>query len=118
MKKILNFLETADKFSLYPALTSFFTLVIIGSTFAMLYNHLPPKLPLFYSLTWGQSQLADKSQFLLLPIILVLLNLLNLFLAFQLHSSQVVLKRMLWGSVVLIDAIILIGALRVLFLFV
>lgn len=117
MKKIVNLLDTRDKFSLYPILSTLFTVLIILGTFAIVYNHLPPKLPLFYSLAWGQEQLVEKFHFLLLPLILVLINLINLLLAFQLHSSQKVLKRMLLGSLALINIIVLIDVLKVLFLF-
>ena len=51
------------------------------------FNNLPGQLPLYYSLPWGESQLASASSLFLLPtfsIILLLLN--NLFASFFLKT--------------------------------
>jgi len=46
---------------------------------------LPPKLPLFYSLPWGENQLASREQLLIIPAIISLIALTNLALSWQLH---------------------------------
>lgn len=117
MKAFLDFLDKSDKLSLFPVLSTLFSLIVLLGSFFLLYQYLPSHLPLFYSRPWGNQQLAEKDQFLLLPFLSLLLSLLNLLLASQLHSSQIVLKRTLLGSLFVINAVILITALKILFLF-
>lgn len=118
VNKFLHFLTHSDRLTVLPLLGTLLSLVLILLTFLILYQQLPPKLPLFYSLPWGSSQLVSKNQFLILPAVLVFISLLNAFLAFQLHPLQIVLKRVLISSVVLIDLIIFITALKIILLFV
>lgn len=117
MSKILNFVDKSDKFFFLPIFISVASIFFILILFAMTYNSLPPKLPMFYSLTWGSSQLVDKQQFLILPAVIVLTVLINLFLAWELHPVQYVLKRILMLNILLIDLIVLITALKILSIF-
>lgn len=41
-------------------------IMIIASVLS--YNHLPPQIPLYYTHTWGEDQLADIWQILIIPI--------------------------------------------------
>lgn len=55
-------------------------LPVLSSTLIVVtYSDLPEKLPLYYSLPWGVSQLASKVELFLLPAIMVLINLVNSF---------------------------------------
>lgn len=110
-------LRSLDKFFSVPVLITVTTVISITSLFLIFYSRLPDKLPLFYSSPWGQTQLATKEQFFLLPIILILTCLMNSLIAFQLHASQFVLKRILLLSLVLIDIIILITAVKIIWIF-
>lgn len=115
---MINQLKKTDRFLLIPILISILTIVIISASFLVVKNYLPQKLPLFYSLPWGETQLATKELFLLLPGLLILVNFLNIFLASQLHQSQFVLKRVLMLSLILINLIILTTAVKILFIFI
>lgn len=108
----------SDKFFIIPFLTMVVSATITLLTFFVFYNKLPDRLPLFYSLSWGEAQLATKQQFLLLPVAMVLIGLINTLIASQLHSVQFLLKRMLMGSLIIIDLILLITALKIIFIFV
>lgn len=116
--KIINFIKTTDRLYLIPLAFSLLCIFIIVNTLAVFYQSLPSKLPLFYSLSWGQAELVSKQQFFILPTVIVLINLLNTFIASQLHSSQIVLRKVLVGSLVLIDLIILVTALKILLIFI
>lgn len=107
-----------DKFFLIPTLITAFSVILITLLFSIFMNQLPDKLPLFYSLSWGENQLASKQQFFLLPIILILVLLINSFIASQLHSSQYILKRILMLSLILLDGVILITAIKILWIFI
>lgn len=52
------------------------------------WKFLPSKLPLFYSLPWGPSQLVSSSQLLILPATFLCISLINLMIYLQLHPSQ------------------------------
>lgn len=118
MEKVAGFWKKSDKLTLVPVISSFFTTLLIVTIFAIVYNQLPEKLPLFYSLPWGPTQLAGKQQFFLLPCFLIGVTAINALIASQLHPVQLALKRTLTLSLILIDLIILITALKILFIFV
>lgn len=118
MEKLISVWNKSDRFILIPAIASTASILIITTLFFLLQNSLPAKLPLFYSLPWGQTQLSDKYQFLLLPVILVLTTLVNILLALQLHPVQMVLRRTLTVSLLLTNAIITITALKILSIFI
>ncbi|MBI4036927.1 hypothetical protein HY385_00700 [Candidatus Daviesbacteria bacterium] len=101
-----------------PAILSVFSALLIGGLVLILYSHLPAKLPLFYSLPWGQKQLISKQGFLFLPATLILLATVNTLITFQLHTVQQVLKKILLFSVVFINLIVLITALKILLIFI
>lgn len=117
-KKIIKLLTKSDKFFLFPLTISTFSFLFITIFFFLFYQKLPPKLPLFYSLPWGEPQLGSKEQFLLLPTILILTTLTNTLIASQLHPLQFVLKRILMLSLVFINLIILVTALKILLIFI
>ncbi len=118
IKKIVNFWQQSDKFTLLPALVSFVCFFLIITLYLSAYKTLPPRLPLFYSLPWGAAQLVDKQQFFILPGVLVLITLINLLITLQLHPIQTVLKRTLMLSLILINFALLITTIKILFIFV
>lgn len=94
-----------------------FSIFIMALPFLFLSNLLPDKIPLFYSLPWGESQLTNKFQLFILPAILLATTLVNLSLVSQLHTSQVILKRMLLVNVIVIDIIVLISFFKIITIF-
>lgn len=117
MKGVAAFYRKTDKFFFWPGLASVALLILTTATFPLSSANLPPKLPLFYSLPWGESQLVDKDQFLLLPATLALINLVNILIASFLHPAQVVLKRTLVLSLFFIDTILVITFIKILLIF-
>ena len=96
-----------------PTAFAFFLTIFILLSF----NILPQKLPLFYSLQWGESQLVDKHQLLIIPAIIIGIALLNLMIAWQLHQDQFFLKRSLLALSLLSCAILTIAFIKILFIF-
>jgi len=96
-----------------PILLALFITLFI----AIFANFLPPKIPLFYSLPWGDSQLGSKEQLLILPAIIVLITLSNLIISWQLHSSQIFFKKILIFSSVLISLILTITFFKIVLIF-
>lgn len=116
--KFLAFIEKSDQLILMVVFATIVATVLIIGTYGVIYNYLPPNLPLFYSLSWGQAQLINKQQFLILPFILVLLALINVLISFHLHPQQIVLKRIIIFHTIFIALAILITAIKIMFLFV
>lgn len=113
----LVWMSSQDRYYLASSIFTLISVIIILSLYLVSVNVLPTRLPLFYSLPWGQSELTNKSSLLILPAIITSVALMNMLLAWQLHSSQYVLKRILLMSTILIDLIILIAAIKIVFLF-
>lgn len=59
------------------------------------FNDLPPKTPLYFSLPWGESQLAPVSNFFLLPGFSMIISLANYALAIFLLEDNRLLSRLL-----------------------
>ncbi len=60
----------------------FLNVLIIIISFGLiffLYSDLPPRVPLFYSLPWGESELAGKFMLLILPGISLVFFVFNLW---------------------------------------
>lgn len=80
-------------------------------------NFLPAKVPLFYSLPWGDNQLASKEQLLILPATIVLIALFNLVISWQLHLSQIFFKKALNISSVTVSIILTITFVKIVLIF-
>ena len=104
------------KINLWISLSLILALLITISI-AALWNFLPPKLPLFYSLPWGDNQLGNRAQLLIIPGIIILVTLFNLILSWQLHSSQSFFKKILLFSSLLASLILTITFLKIVSIF-
>lgn len=118
MKNLLTFYHRTDKIQFYSILASIVLMLVIINAYAFNYPNLPTQIPLFYSLPWGESQLAALPQFAILPFIIILAALVNTFLSWQLHESQIALKRLLCGGVLVIALLVTISALKILFIYI
>lgn len=94
-----------------------FSLIII-TFIALSANLLPPKLPLFYSLAWGDNQLANRQQLLIIPAVISLITLVNLIISWQLHPRQIFLKKVLTFSSVLISIILSLTFFKIVSIFI
>lgn len=108
----------SKKLSFWLSITPFIISVILTLVILLFFRNLPQRMPLFYSLPWGEGQLAAKMQFLILPSIIVLVTMLNLSVCSQLHDSQNFFKKMLGISSFLSSAILTAAFLKIVFLFV
>lgn len=115
---MLKLILKSDKYFSIPFLVTILSAVFILSLYLIFYNRLPDRLPLFYSLSWGEAQLAQKQQFLLLPSAIILIGLINSLIASQLHQVQYLLKRMLMISLIIVDLILVITAFKIISIFI
>lgn len=54
--------------------------IIMGATYFFLRSRLPPQIPLYYSRPWGEDQLADLWLIVMIPVLMHVFILGNLFL--------------------------------------
>lgn len=93
-------------------------LALIITLFIVIFaRFLPPKLPLFYSLPWGDDQLVSIQQLLILPATIALITLFNLTVSWQLHQTQSLFKKILQFCSVLVSLILTITFFRIVFIF-
>lgn len=116
MRRFYAFYHRQDAVTFWA--TSFSIIVSLIIISLLLIPDLPSQLPLFYSQPWGDNQLAAKSSFILLPAIIILTVLINTIIAWHLHYSQTVLKRMLFLMSALVSLLILITTLKIIFIFI
>lgn len=81
------------------------------------FQFLPSKLPLFYSLPWGDAQFANHQQFLIIPASIILIDLINLSLIWHLHPSQKFFKNMLILTSLIITLIFLTTFIKIFLIF-
>ncbi|KKS13542.1 hypothetical protein A2617_01545 [Candidatus Daviesbacteria bacterium RIFOXYD1_FULL_41_10] len=116
-KQLLRFWQS-DKFFKIPILFSVLSAIFILTLLLFFWGSLPDRVPLFYSLFWGEGQLAAKEQLFLLPAVILVTSTVNILIASQLHHLQYVLKRVLTIGLSLIDVIILVTAVNILLIFI
>lgn len=91
---------------------------VLTATILLLFRLLPSKLPLFYSLPWGERQLVTREQFLIIPSIIIFVTLVNLAVAKQLHQQQIFLRKALLLSSLITTGILVITFVKIVFLFI
>ena len=92
--------------------------LLITLTILILIRFLPPKLPLFYSLPWGEKQLAQNQQLLIIPASIALLSLSNLIISWQLHEQQKFFQNILLFSSLLVSVILTITFFKIILIFI
>jgi|SRR3989304_8817961 len=97
-----------------PLILSLVIILVIG----VFLRFLPPRLPLFYSLAWGEEQLVTHQQFLIIPASITLITLLNLIISWQLHPSQIFFKKVLLLSSIIVSLILTVTFIKIIFTFV
>ena len=92
--------------------------LIMAVVIMILFKFLPPKLPLFYSVAWGNGQLATHQQFLIIPASISLITLLNLVISWQLHPSQSFFKKVLLISSIIVSVILVTTFIKIILMFI
>ncbi|MBI2593409.1 hypothetical protein HYW44_02095 [Candidatus Daviesbacteria bacterium] len=118
LKNFTNFYHEQDTFVFWPITASLLLILAIISCWGLFYLNLPKELPIFYSLSWGDSQFGHINQFLLFPSLMSLTIFVNLILSWHLHYSQVLIKRILAIATFIICLLFATAALKIIFTFV
>lgn len=80
------------------------------------FNLLPPQVPLYYSLPWGESQLAQASLLFIFPTISLILLLINHLFAISLNKTSLLLSRILLIISLIFSFLSLVAILHIVYL--
>lgn len=121
IKKLINYFSLVGQLWHDKVVTLFFrwaVIVSLGQLLAIIlfFNSLPPQIPLFRSLVWGESQLVVPYLLFLLPIFSVTIILINSFLAFIFQRHQL-LTRLLIITSLIFSLICLVPIIQIILLF-
>jgi len=108
----------SQKLILWIKLSPFILSLILVVAILLCLRSLPSKLPLFYSLPWGNDQLASRQQFLLIPAGITIITLLNSVISWQLHPSQSFFKKILLFSPLVISLLLTVAFIKIVFNFI
>ncbi len=115
MKKITSIIlqDNAIKYSLISSAGLFLLLVTL---FTFQYKKLPPVIPLFNSLPWGNSRLVSVQALFIIPIFLLFVSGVNVFLANRLYKKYTILARMLSVNILLATILVTIAFVQIILL--
>lgn len=88
-------------------------IIVQVSLLAWKFNSLPPQVPLYYSLPWGESQLASASSLFILPTISIVLLLINHLFSISLTKTSQLLSRFLLVISLIVSFFSLISLLKI-----
>lgn len=110
--------KSLNKIYLWIGLSPLILVLLISLVILIFFKFLPPNLPLFYSLSWGDKQLVTNQQFLIIPAILALITLINVAVSYQLHFSQSFFKRIILITPLIISLILVITFIKIVLIFI
>lgn len=108
---------TLKKLYLWATVLPAASALIFSIIILLFFRFLPPKLPLFYSLPWGDEQFGSHIQFLIIPGTIILITLLNLTVSSHLHEQQLFFKKILLIGTLVSIPILTITFVKIVFIF-
>ncbi len=115
MKDKFNLILSDQFVKICLALSLLFILPLIGIIIAT-YTNLPPLIPFFNSMPWGEDRLASSQLTIFLPLILVVVFVTNLFQAVLSYNKYVLVSRIVLFNCFLFLLLGLLAYLQILFL--
>ena len=85
------------------------------AAFIFRFQSLPPQIPLFYSQAWGQDQLVDYWQILILPALLHIFFFLNIYLYNRLFFPDHFVRKIIAVSNIAVTVVLSLIFLKILF---
>lgn len=83
-----------DKFSLFVLIFSILSILAQAALILIYWKRLPPELPLFYSLPWGEKILVRPLFLIILPLTVLVFTTLNYWILLSI-GENVFLKRII-----------------------
>lgn len=108
----------SSRFYLGVNLLPLMVAAVLGLFILLFSPLLPTKLPFFYSLSWGDKQLATHGQFFIIPAIITLITLINLIISWQLHYQQLFFKKVLLFASFITTLILTMTLIKIVLIFI
>jgi hypothetical protein len=115
LKKFINFYQHQDSIIFWSTSISILLSLFLSIFYLLYYDQMPAFIPFFFSLPWGETQLAHKNQFFILPSLVILASLINLILTWHLHTSQLTMKRIIASSTTIVALLAVMAGIRIIF---
>jgi hypothetical protein len=84
--------------------------------FGLAFQLLPKQIPLYYSASWGEDQIADLWHIVIIPIILHLIFIINKFISTKIPKEQTVLIKVVEYATIFFIVIFTSVFLKIIFL--
>lgn len=84
----------SDKILFYGSILSLVFLVVSIIIIAFVYSRIPPFIPLYNQLPWGEARLATKNEFFILPAMMGGILFANVIAALSLYQKTPLLSRL------------------------
>lgn len=115
MKEKFN-LMFSDQFVRISISLSFLFVLPLVFLIIYTYQNLPPLIPFFNSMPWGEERLYDSRIAIFLPIILLSVFLINIILSTIIYKQFVIISRIILFNCFLFLLLCLLSYLQILFL--
>lgn len=111
-------LTESQKKYFYLSLPSIITSLILALVIFLFFKYLPTKMPLFYSLSWGEPQLVTHTQFYIIPASILLIALINLIILWKLPPIFNFFKKILIFSTIVTTIILTVTFVKVVLIYI
>lgn len=115
MKELIKHIKT-DKIVKWGVILSLSLLILQTIYILVVYSFLPPYLPIFNQMSWGESRLGSKIEIFLPILITVAFVIINMFLITRLYTRMPLASRILSITTLLITILSCIFVTRTLLL--
>ena len=112
MKELISTI-VADRITRVATIVSWGIVILAVGYIAVIYPNLPPYIPLFNQMGWGDPRLAARVFIILPPLVTLGIIFLNTILAAFFYSSMPLVSRIMTITSLLVSALMLIFTIRV-----
>lgn len=102
----------SDKIIWFSFILSFLLVLISLIYIALFYSKLPPVIPLFNQMPWGEARLAEKQNIFILPAISLFIFVTNFCIAFFVYEKMPLVCRILCATSLLVCLLTLLLIMR------
>lgn len=106
----------SDKFARISLLLSFLFVIPLIVLIVFSYKNLPPLIPFFNSMPWGEERLYNSSVTIFLPLILIFVLALNIIQSVLVYKKYVIISRIVLFNCFLFLLLALLSYLQIIFL--
>jgi hypothetical protein len=112
MRNVINTI-VADRITRVATIVSWGVVILAVGYIAVIFPNLPPYLPLFNQMGWGDPRLAARVFIILPPLLTLGIIFFNTLIGAMLYAAMPLISRMLSITGLLVSALMLIFIIRV-----